>query len=228
LAKFSVSAAAANDRQWSFKPVGPFNVRDFAAGAYTSLLTWQFIAGIRDRATTPILSSEIVKDGVKREVDLTLFCNDGRWGAPKVELLLAECKSYDVFGARDVTKMQEIGEHFPEAILVFAKLGADFKPTEIGLLTRLVVRQRRLWRSQKPHNAVLLLTGTELFGFRGAPHCWEGRGGKFEEAYKKWTFIRSLRQLAEITQELYLGVPSQHEWAESERKKRSKRKPAAK
>jgi hypothetical protein len=227
LTRFSVSAASPDDRRWSFKPVGPFNVRDFAGGGYTSLLTWKFFKGTRDRATTPIMSVELGKDSTTREVDLALFCNDGPSRSPKVELVLVECKSYDAFEASDIAKMQHLGEQVPEAILTFAKLGKGLNSAEVSLLTRLVMRQRHLWKARKPHSAVLILTGTELFGHRGAPYCWEGKGGKFDEAFKKWRVVRTLRHLAEITQTLYLNVPDLHEWAAAERKKRQKKAPEA-
>lgn len=225
LTRFSISAAPPNERQWSFKPIGPFNVRDFAAGSYTTLLTWKFFAGSHDRATTPIVSVEIEKNGVKREIDLAMFCNDGRWRAPKVELVLVECKSYDAFKATDVTKLQQLGDQMPGAILTFAKLGKDLSKDEVDMIKRLVMRQRRLWKARRPHCAVLILTGTELYGRHGAPECWKDKGGKYEDAYKRWRHVGSLRDLAEATQTLYLGIASLHEWAEGERKKRKSRAP---
>jgi hypothetical protein len=216
LTKFSVSAASPDDRKWSFKPIGPFNVRAFASGAYTALLSWQFIAGLHHRTTTPIMSVNVERGGVKQEIDLALFCNDGGFRAPTVELLLVECKSYDAFGPRDVSNMQRAGEQHPEAILIFAKLGQEFNASELRLLARLVNRQRRLWLAQRPHNAVLILTGTELFGQLRFPRCWEGKGGKFDQAYANRHTLRTLRQLAEVTQGLYLGVPQLHVWAKNQ------------
>ena len=83
LTKFSISAAPRKEREWSYRPIGPFNVRGFAGGAYTVLLTWKFFEGHRHRPTTPLFSFTATKNNHEIEVDLALFCRDQEYHGQK-------------------------------------------------------------------------------------------------------------------------------------------------
>lgn len=223
LSKFSIALAPKNEREWSYKPVGPFNVKGFAGGAYSVLLAWKFFGGGFDRSTTPIFSFNASKGGKLHEVDMALFCTDGGWRTNAKELLMVECKAYDEFKRKDVERMEALSLDFPGAFLVFAKLDRNFSESERRLLTAVVNKQRRLWKARKPHCSIMILTGTELFSEWDFPECWKGIGGKHNDAYKTWSHISSLTDFAEATVELYLGLPSRHAWFESERLRRQKR-----
>lgn len=223
LTSFPIAHAPKEERVWSYKPTGPFNVRNFAGGAYPVLFALKFFEGTHRRSTTPLLSFRAKKENLDCEVDLALFCEDGRWDAPRHELLLVECKAYDAFRKKDVYRMESLSREFPGAVIVFCKFETALHPSEIDLISKFVVRQRKLWLTQKPHASVMLLTGNELFSRWGAPECWKDATGVPKGTYEKWSHVRSLGSLAEATQQIYLGIPSLHDWADAYFKRRRKR-----
>lgn len=226
LSSFPLSHAPKEERVWSYKPTGPFNVRNFAGGAYPVLFALKFFEGRNRRSTTPLLSFTAKKANVDCEVDLALFCEDGKWHAPRHELLLVECKAYDEFKKNDVSRMESLSREFPGAMIVFCKFDTALRHSEIDLISRFVLRQRKLWRAQKPSASVMILTGTELFSRWGAPECWRDAAGVPKGTYEKWAHAHSLANLAEATQQIYLGIPSLHEWVDAQSKR--KRNKAAK
>jgi len=108
-------------------------------------------------------------------------------------------------------------------MIVFCKLDTALSHSEIDLISRFVLRQRRLWRAQKPHGSVMILTGTELFSRWGAPECWRDATGLPKGTYEKWSHAHSLANLAEATQQIHLGIPSLHEWADAQSKRKRNR-----
>ena len=74
---------------------------------------------------------------------------------------------------------------------------------------------------------VIVLTGTELFADRYLKKAWEDFGGKHSEMIKHpSTNIDDLWTLAEITQQLYLGMPSYWRWYEERRRRAKRAKPS--
>ena len=215
LSRFSLSAAPPRERSWSYKPHGPFNVRGYAGGAYSVLLTWRFFIGNRMKRTTPLLSFNAKKDCLSCEVDLALLCESGGWRASRSELIFCECKAYDLLKKGDISRMEVLGRNFPGAFLVFAKFSEELDSSEVRLISGLAVRQRRLRRAGRPYCHVLVLTGTELFAHWAPPECWKGKGERFEN----WSHLSTLSDLAEATQAIYLHMDPFHKWEEELRKR---------
>lgn len=209
LSKFSLSAAPPKEREWSYKPHGPFNVRGYGGGAYPVLLTWRYFSSSGMKRTTPLFSFNATKGGEVCEVDLAIFCEDESWMASKSEMVLCECKAYDLLKARDISRMESLGRNFPGCNLVFSKFSGGFEDSEKRLLKALVVRQRKLRLAGKPHCQVILLTGVELFSYQNAPSCWEGRSAP----YDRWNHISTILELGDATQNIHLGMDSFYEWA---------------
>ncbi|MDC7808333.1 hypothetical protein PQS31_16070 [Luteimonas sp BLCC-B24] len=208
LSIFSLASARPNEREWSYRPIGPFNVRGFGGGAYPVLLTWKFFSSIGMRRTTPLLSFTAEKGEINCEVDLALLYGDGIWITPKSELIFAECKAYDRIRSKDVSRLEEIGAEFPNSILVISKFSETLEKSEIRLLSAMVARQRRARLRGKASCRLIVLTATELFAKWGAPECWKGKGGRFEGR----NHFHSLSELAETTQEIHLGVQPFYDW----------------
>lgn len=215
LSKFSLSAAPPKEREWSYKPHGPFNVRGYGGGAYPVLLTWRYFTGSGMKRTTPLLSFNAMKGEEKCEVDLALFCEDDSWRASESELVLCECKAYDLLKARDISRMESLGRSFSGSNLVFSKFSSEFQESERRLLKGLVTRQRRLRLAGKPHCQVVLLTGTELFAREDAPECWRGRPAP----YADWQHISTISELGDATQNIYLGMEPFYKWAHAARRR---------
>ncbi|MCC4592164.1 hypothetical protein LL974_13545 [Xanthomonas campestris pv. cannae] len=210
LSKFSLSAAPPREREWSYKPHGPFNVRGYGGGAYPVLLTWKYFSRAGMKRTTPLLSFNALKGDVRCEVDLAIFCEDESWRNSKSELILCECKAYDLLKSRDISRMEFLGKSFPGSTLVFSKFGGEFEDSEKCLLKSFVTRQRKLRLAGKPHCQVVLLTGLELFAYKDAPQCWDGK----PEPYANWRHISTISELGDATQNIYLGMESFHEWGD--------------
>ena len=108
-------------------------------------------------------------------------------------------------------------------MIVFCKFDTVLRPLEIELISKFVVRQRKRWLTRKPHARVMILTGNELFSGWGAPECWKDTTGVPKGTYEKWSHARSLVSLAEATQQIYLGISSLREWADTHfKRKRNK------
>lgn len=195
---------------WTFKTAGPFSVPHYADGAYSVLLTLSFFDNryFSSLHTTPVLSFRADgPDGTTLEADLASFWQDVAFGERKHGILFGECKTYDRFRARDFKRMDQLAKNFPGAMLVFSTLRKSLAPEEIKAISRIAKRGRKHWRSERPINPVLVLTGTELLGHSKPPYCWE------ESLRKKFGHVRGLIGLCDATQQIYLGLASwQTEW----------------
>ena len=115
--------------------------------------------------------------------------------------------------------MRYLARTFPGAILVFSTLRKALTKKELLGITRIAKVGRKFWKSERPINPVLILTGNELFSFRGPPYCWEDT-----EVKKKFDHISGLISICDATQQIYLNLPSwQTEWNEKWEKKHKKR-----
>jgi len=68
---------------------------------------------------------------------------------------------------------------------------------------------------------VIVLTGIELFASDSLHEAWKTVGGRHAEMIRPgWVRTESLRVLADLTQQLYLNMPSYSAWVEEKRRKR--------
>ena len=102
--------------------------------------------------------------------------------------------------------MQVIADQFPNSVLVFATLKDEFSDAEKTLLMPFVKACRTYGKLDRPRNAVLLLTGSELFSMSGPPRCWKGKAGKAGDFADARRPISSLVELCEATQSIYFGL----------------------
>jgi hypothetical protein len=71
---------------------------------------------------------------------------------------------------------------------------------------------------------VILLTGTELFAGYALSLTWKEKGGRHEQlSAPGYVSLGNLRVLADVTQQLYLGMPSYSEWFQAKWKARQER-----
>lgn len=64
----------------------------------------------------------------------------------------------------------------------------------------------------EPRARVIILTGVELFADHNLSHSWRERGGRHAELSAPADVrIDDLRELADMTQQLYLGMDSFHD-----------------
>ena len=209
---------------WSYKTAGPFSVPNYADGAYAVLLTLQCFEDrkMTTMRMTPVLSFIAEKGTTKLEADFALFWQEAIFGERKEGLAFGECKTYRQFEERDFKRMRGIAEAFPGAVLVFSTLRKELTEFEIKKISSIAKRGRKYWKSERPLNPVLILTGTELLNFRRAPHCWD------DELKQRFGRVHGLMDLCNATQQIYLKLPSWHaDWQAKWDKRRSRLQAAA-
>lgn len=198
---------------WSYRPLGPFAARGHAHGAYVVAAA---IRIFRELSTTPrttwIPSFTLKRTGGEVEADFGVLWQSGGAQPKRPQLVLGECKTFDMFEAKDIVRMKRLAAAFPGAVLVFATFNDRLKSAEAKRLAELAVWGRRGWR-----NPVMVLTARELTSDFGPPFCWAHSGiageKKLYEAVTKAPVPHtSLRRLADATQQLHLNMPPDEDW----------------
>jgi hypothetical protein len=206
---------------WCYKTAGPFSVPNYADGAYAVLLSLEFFSDhyIHTIRTTPVLSFTAEAPDKKRiEADFALFWEESIFGENRDGLLFGECKTYTHFTDDDFGRMQYLAKTFPGAVLVFCTLRKVLSKREIAGLTRVAKAGRKYWKSERPINPVLILTGTELLNYPGPPHCWP------DPDKEKFNRMFGLLDFCDATQQIYLKLPSwQTEWHDKWQKRYQRR-----
>src|SRR5258708_37198105 len=143
------------------------------------------------------------------------------FGETQDGILFAECKSYNKFVRKDFDRMKFLAKQFPGAILAFCTLRKSLEPRELTEIRKVARMGMKRWKTDRPINPVLVLTGHELFSLTGAPHCWDGM------AIPPWARnTHTLLDVCNATQSIHLGLPHwQETWrAEFEKKQERRRK----
>jgi hypothetical protein len=126
--------------------------------------------------------------------------------------------------------MKKLAVRFPGSILVFStmKQANELSRDEVARIAKLAEWGREYIRERRQTRApVIVLTGTELF----APFClqeaWEEMGGRHAQLIEPgWVRAVNLRVLADLTQQMYLNMPSYGTWLDARWKKRAARQKA--
>ena len=225
--------------RWAYRVIGPFALPGYAGGGYSAALAIRFFAqviGEMDRTDVTWSSGQELElpSRKKTEVDFILWHQRKEMFGPDypTEIVFGEAKSFgkDVFKEDDVNKMKLLAESFQGAVLVFATMkdASELSEEEVELIRKLAEWGRENDKeSQQSRAPVIMLTGTELFTAHYLDQSWKEKGGKHEQLISPaWISVRlnNLRILADLTQQLYLGMPSYGEWSEEKWKKRLERK----
>lgn len=234
LKKFIFPAANPTNRKvnWSYRAIGPFSKPDYAQGAYTSVLAIRFFSYSlgHDNAVTWSTSLKFkLKSGKESEADFVLWYQRKRLLENNYEpqMVFGECKSFgkECFQQKDVLKLKILGSFFPGSILVFATMKEELSKAEKKIISSLALWGRRYSRSSEYRAPVIVLTGTELFAPYMVEVKWEEKGGKHAEFVEPASVrLENLNVLADLTQQLYLDLPSYHEWREAKWKKKAAKK----
>jgi len=205
---------------WCYKTAGPFSVPNYADGAYAVLLTAEFLNDrkMMTMRITPALSFVAEAPGkVNLEADLAAFWQESFYGEKKDGILFCECKTYGIFQKKDFDRMRYLAKTFPGAVLIFSTLRKELTKKEIAGIAKIAKAGRKYWKMELPINPVLILTGNELLSYIGPPYCWE------DQIKKKFNHVRGLIALSDVSQQLYLNLPSwQVEWHEKWEKRDKK------
>ena len=207
--------------RWAYRVVGPFALPDYARGGYAVALAIRFFAnvvsGISRSAVTWASGQELkLLTGKQVEVDFMLWHQRKQiFGMHHpTERVFGEAKSFgkDTFEQDDINKLQSLAETFPCSILVFATMreATELCQQEINRIKKLAEWGREYDEERQQTRApVIVLTGTELFATESLERSWREKGEKHENLIKPgWVRSDNLRVLADLTQQLYLGMPS--------------------
>lgn len=242
----SLDPSSSQLSRWAYRLTGPFALPDYARGGYAASLTLRFLAktfGHNDSAVT-WSTGQILKLAPKQRVEADLIL----WHQRKVshgldhhaELVFAEAKSFrgenseeknavaDAFETEDVERMKQLAIRFPGAILVFAtmKQAEDLSQAEISRIAKVASWGREyIDKHRKTRAPVILLTGLELFAPYALSKTWRDKGGRHAEMENgRRSYIENLRDLADMTQQLYLNMPSYSDWLRAKWEKRNPRR----
>lgn len=153
------------------------------------------------------------------EADFGMLATPSRFShTSSPHLIVGECKSFNRFSEKDFARAEQAANLFPGAVLCFCTFNESLDKNEIKGLTRLVKQGRRKMDVGKQMNPVLILTARELFSGSKMKNFYSLYGDKAD--YARHVYMRDdMQELCEFTQQLYLGMPSYHEWLEAKRKR---------
>jgi hypothetical protein len=229
LATFPFPLPSKKDIHWGYRTTGPFSLANEAFGAYSVLLTLRFFSHVLAGAITPCMSFEATKEGKKGlEADLALFYQGNRFGESRVEVIFVECKSYNGFEQRDVSRLRLIAEEFPGSTLVFATLNKQLSTKEIRLIRPFAEECRKKSINTDFGNRVLVLTGVELFCWYHLDEAWSNHGGRHAELSRSHYVLRDLGELCNTTEQLYLEMIPYDDWITKHYEKLRSRRATAK
>ena len=228
--------------KWAYRVIGPFALPDYAKGGYASALAIRFfsdVIGKTDRVDVTWSSGQelTLPVGKKLESDFILWYQRKQMFGTDypTEIVFGEAKSFgkDAFKDDDVKNVKLLAEAFPGAVLVFAtmKEASEFSTEEISRLRKLADWGREYDKEKDQTRApVIVLTGTELFAPHSLADSWKEKGGKHAQLISPgWIRVDNLRVLADLTQQLYLSMPSYGAWLEEKwKRRRAARRPSRK
>jgi hypothetical protein len=160
----------------------------------------------------------------KFEIDFGGWHSEGRkfWIDPSPVVVFGEAKRFgtEIFKERDVQRMKSLAEAIRGSYVVFYALKKEFSSVEQKRIRKLADWGRVPQKTGEPRAMVIVLTGTELFADHHLQQTWREIGGSHGAMAKHPSVnIDDLWTLAEITQQLYLGMPPYWDWRVKRRRK---------
>ena len=223
--KFPQATLQENNKNWHYRVVGPFSVPDYGRGSYSALLTLRLIKNFSvGRAEMTFSTAMDFKfDGIVAEVDFVAWRRENEHDAHVApDLIIGEAKSLgkgDLIESKDLAKLKQVGKKLPGAIIVLSVLRDHFTDKEKTILKQFVHWGRRPDAWGEPTNPILLLTAHELFMDHLITATWKEMGEP-HKSFAEFEHTRSIRNFAEATQCIYLGLPPVCKDREVEHKKR--------
>jgi hypothetical protein len=230
---FPQASLREHNRNWTYRVVGPFSMPDYGRGSYSALLSLRVLDRFHSATDhmTFATAMNLSFDGIQREVDFIAWRGEDRMGDlhRPPQLIIGEAKSLgrgELITPGDLGKLKTIAAKLPEAVVVIAVLRDYFTAAEKKILTKFVGWGRRVNVYGEPTNPVLLLTAHELTMDHDISSTWKVLGGRHAK-FSSYERTRNLFNLADATQQIYLGMPSFHQDRDAYWKKRHARRQAA-
>jgi hypothetical protein len=204
---------------WRFRVVGPFAVPNYADGAYATALTLRVFANTLATGEVSLTYAPglnfLVSGQEPFEVDFSFWFSRAGWrDEQEVIMVFGEAKSFGekCFGPKDILRMRQVAELFPGSFLVFAALKDSLHDEERSLIAELARWGRESLENGEPRAPVIVLTGAELFCPWHVNHTWKELDGLRKQfSDSAHTRLDNLWTLADVTQQVYLNLPSRFE-----------------
>ena len=203
-----------NNRNFSYRVIGPFATPDYARGSYATLLTYNLLNtlkfGHQSMSFAPGVDLNFNDGTPSCEIDFIAWISREHLSDTlEPDLLIGETKSFgecDLIQDKDIARLKKVAKRFPSSIVICSVLREHFTDNEKVRLKKLAHWARRPNESFEPTNPLVLLTGNDLFFDIALSTTWE----KLGEPYSKYinNYTNELRGLSDATQAIYLGLPS--------------------
>jgi hypothetical protein len=190
------------ERNWGYRPIGPFAAPNFANGAYSVALAIRFFLffGFMTGRQTWTTSLEGDRNGEIFEIDFGVWLQQNLDDGPP-RLVIGEAKMFNAFEQEDFRRAERILREFPEATMVFATMRPEIEPRERTALVKLAKKGQGM-----PHyGRIVVLTAHELSD-RDAislDYGWTQQGGRAAEVADRHKHINTLFELSDATLDMY-------------------------
>lgn len=218
-------------KDWHYRVIGPFSVPDYANGAYSTILTLRTLQELVHFSGPPMTFStglQIKDRGSDFELDFIAWYLEGRkfWIDPEPVLVFGETKSFgeDVFKQKDIERLRQIAEAFPGSNVVMSAMKPQFGDAEKARMRSLAEWGRTPQKNGEPRASIIVLTGLELFSDSDLKRTWTAAGGMHSALSQHASVnLDDLWTMADITQQLYLGLPSYSQWVQQRIRRRKQK-----
>ena len=207
--------------RWAYRVVGPFSNPDYAGGAYSTVFSIRFfkrLLGFDDSQVTWSTSLNLsFESGEELEADFLFWHQRKRTlnSNHKPVLVFGESKSFgkNSFENKDILRLKSIAYKFAGSVFIFSTMKTKLSRSEKKLIRSFALWGRENNELGESRAPVIVLTSTELFARHNLSIEWKEQGGKYSSLIEP-AYIRfeNLRVLANLTQQLYLDLPSYEDW----------------
>lgn len=237
LQQFNFPITSPKTSEWAYRVIGPFALPKYGEGGYAASLSVRFFAHVigrmyNSKSTWSSAQEITLPSGKKIEIDFILWSQRKQMFGTDypTETVFGEAKSFakDAFKQDEVDKMKLLAKAFPGSILVFATMKdfRDLSKKEVTRIRKLAEWGRKYDSERKQSRApVIMLTETELFVPNFLENTWKNKSEKHKEFIESACISRrldNLKVLADLTQQLYLDMPSYSKWLEAKWNKKLK------
>ena len=211
---------------WKFRLAGPYSVPDYAGGAYANVLALNCLANWEALSTAMTFSTNLnlIADGDLWEIDFACWLQRDYVGVDRREdpvFLIGEAKSFaeNAFSGKDIARLKRIGKQMPGTFLVLAMLKEELSGADRDLIGKLATWGRVPDAGGRCRNPVIVLTGTELLAPYNISAAWKETGDERERlAASESVRMGDPRTLADLTQQVYLGLQPTYLWLQKYRR----------
>jgi hypothetical protein len=210
---------------WAYRANGPFAIENYAQGSYCVALALRFIEELIADGSSWIPNVSM-KDqaGGELEADFAAFVRPRSFSQiAEPFVIFGECKTFDIFKPKDITRMRKLGERFPGAVLCFATLRGELTAQEKKGISGIARKGRQTLRTGQQTNPVLVLTKAELMATGSSRRIAERLPERFRQSIPGMFMRGDIQEISDFTLQAHLGMESISEWWKEKAEKRRRK-----